>query len=262
MAKQAAKRKLASKRASKPAISERTAAGAGAADIDGRVDAVLHALKAVSSKQIRDNMGPRFGIHTDKAMGVRMAAMQKIAKPLAPDHALADALWSTGWYEARMLACMIDDPALVTPRQMDRWRADFDNWAITDTACFKLFDRVPGAFAKVESWIKLNDEFGRRAGFALLASMALHGYGEEADFRRGLVLIEAASTDERNFVKKGVNWALRTIGGKRSPTLRAAARKLAERLAASDDKTARWVGKDALKAFAEADKRLTGKSKA
>jgi 3-methyladenine DNA glycosylase AlkD len=167
---------------------------------------------------------------------------------------LAQALWLTGWYEARMLACLIDDPALVTPKQMDRWRADFDNWAIVDTVCFKLFDRVPGAFAKVEQWATLNEEFGRRAAFALLASLALHGHGEDADFRRGLALIEAAATDERNFVKKGVNWSLRAIGSKRSPALRAAARKLAERLAAQADKTARWIGKDALRAFAKADK--------
>jgi 3-methyladenine DNA glycosylase AlkD len=237
----------------KPA-SKRAATGAGVGDIDDRVEAALRALKAAASKKFRAEMGPRYGIHTDKAMGVSMAVMQKVAKPLAPDHALAQALWLTGWYEARMLACLIDDPALVTPKQMDRWRADFDNWAIVDTVCFKLFDRVPGAFAKVEQWATLNEEFGRRAAFALLASLALHGHGEDADFRRGLALIEAAATDERNFVKKGVNWSLRAIGSKRSPALRAAARKLAERLAAQADKTARWIGKDALRAFAKADK--------
>ena len=179
-----------------------------------------------------------------------MAAMQRIAKPLAPDHALAAALWDTGWYEARTVACLIDDPARVTPAQMDRWRADFDNWAIVDTACFKLFDRVPGAAAMVEPWAALNDEFGRRAGFALLACLALHG--RDADFPRGLALIEAAATDERNFVKKAVAWALRAIGGKADPRLRAEARALAARLAASPDKTARWIGKDAARAFAKA----------
>lgn len=235
--------------------SGRAAARERAGDIDDRVEAALRALKANASKKIRDDMGPRYGIHVDKAMGVPMAAIHRIAKPLTPDHALAEALWVTGWYEARMLACLIDDPALVTPKQMDRWRADFDNWAIVDTVCFKLFDRVPGALAKVGQWATLNDEFGRRAAFALLASTALHGHGSEADFRRGLALIEAAATDERNFVKKGVNWALRAIGGKRSPALRAAARKLAARLATQSDKTARWNGKDALRAFAKADAR-------
>lgn len=110
---------------------------------------------------------------------------------------------------------------------MDRWRADFDNWAITDTVCFKLFDRVPHAAAKIDEWVRLNDEFGRRAGFALLAPVALHGHGEQAVFLRGPKRIEAAAIDERNFVKNGVNWALRAIGGKRDPTLRRAARELA-----------------------------------
>jgi 3-methyladenine DNA glycosylase AlkD len=250
------------KSVSKRSARKRVGSEARDADIDDRVEAALLALKANASKTYRDDMGARYGIHTDKAMGVPMAVMQKIAKPLAPDHALAQALWLTGWYDARMLACLIDDPALVTSKQMDQWRADFDNWALTDTACFKLFDRVPGAFAKVEQWAKLRDEFGRRAAFALLASMALHGRGDESNFHRGLALIEATATDERNFVKKGVNWALRTIGGKRNPALRTAARNLAERLAAQDDRTARWIGKDALRAFAKADKSATGKGKA
>ena len=86
-------------------------------------------------------MAPRYGIVTDKAIGVPMARIQAVAKALGRDHALAAALWETGVYEARMVACMIDDPAAVTPEQMDRWRADFDNWAIVDTVCFKLFDR-------------------------------------------------------------------------------------------------------------------------
>lgn len=221
--------------------------------LDERVEAVLQALQSHASAKVRDEMGPRYGVIVDKAMGVPMAKMQALAKPLAPDHALAEALWETGWYEARMVACMIDDPAQVTPEQMDRWRADFDNWGIVDTVCFKLFDQVPHAFAKIDAWAGLNDEFGRRAGFALLACAALHGKGADADFLRGLALIEACATDERNFVKKGVNWALRAIGGKRSPRLRAEARAVAQRLAASSDRTARWNGKDALRAFAKAD---------
>jgi 3-methyladenine DNA glycosylase AlkD len=225
-----------------------------ARDIEGRVQAVLQALQGHASARVRDEMGPRYGVFVDKAMGVPMAKMQLVATPLAPDHDLAAALWESGWYEARMVACMIDDPALVTPEQMDRWRADFDNWGIVDTVCFKLFDQVPNAPAKVVEWATLNDEFGRRAAFALLACMALHGAGDEADFIRGLALIETCATDERNFVKKGVNWALRAIGQKGNPRLRAEARALAERLAASDDRTARWNGKDALRAFAKADK--------
>ena len=218
---------------------------------------VLIALQAAASAKTREEMGPRYGIWTDKAWGVAMNVMQKIAKPLAPDHDLAQALWTTGWYEARMVACMIDDPDMVTPEQMDRWRAGFDSWAITDTVCFKLFDRLPHAPAKVEQWARLNDEFGRRAAFALLASMALHGHGAREFHLRGLELIEATSTDERNFVKKAVNWALRAIGGKKDPEQRKAARETAQLLAASADRTARWIGKDALRAFAKADAKAT-----
>ena len=221
--------------------------------MEDRVAGVLAALQAQASARILSEMGPRDGVVTSKAMGVPMNRMLSIAKPLHPDHALAQALWDTGWYEARMVACMIDDPALVTAEQMNRWRADFDNWGIVDTVCFKLFDQVPGAAAMIAPWAGSNDEFGRRAGFALLACMALHGTGEESDFLAGLKLIEGCATDERNFVKKGVNWALRAIGGKKSPALRAAARATAARLAASSDRTARWNGKDALRAFARAD---------
>ena len=225
---------------------------------EDRVEAVLAALRREADPRILAEMGPRYGLAVDKAMGVAMNRMQAVAKPLAPDHALAEALWETGWYEARMVACMVDDPAQVTPEQMDRWRADFDNWGIVDTVCFKLFDQVPHAPAKALAWCGMNDEFGRRAGFALMACLALHGKADEAFFREGLTLIERCATDERNFVKKGVNWALRAIGGKRSPVLRAAARETAERLAASRDKTARWNGKDALRAFAKADAKGAG----
>lgn len=213
---------------------------------------VLAALEAEGSATTRDAMGPRYGIVTaDRVFGVPMARIQAVAKPLGKDHDLAAALWATRVYEGRMLAFLIDDPALVTHAQMDAWRAEFDNWAVTDTACFKLFDKVEGAAAMVEPWTRLNDEMGRRAGFALLACLALHG--RPADFVHGLALIEGAAGDARNFVKKGANWALRAIGGKRDPNLRAAARALAAKLAASDDRTARWNGKDALRAFAKAD---------
>jgi 3-methyladenine DNA glycosylase AlkD len=215
---------------------------------------VLRALEAHADAAFRDAMRPRFGIITaDRVLGVAMARIQAVAKPVGRDPALAEALWQTGVYEARMVACMIDDPATVTPERMDRWRTDLDNWAVTDTVCFKLWDRTPHAFAMIDRWAALNDEFGRRAAFALLASCALHRRGSDADYLDRLPRIEATAGDERNFVRKGVNWALRAIGGKKSPALRAAARDLAAKLAASPDKTARWIGKDALRAFAKAD---------
>jgi 3-methyladenine DNA glycosylase AlkD len=220
-----------------------------------RLTETLAALEAEASPKFRADLGPRYGIVTDSALGVPMAKIQAIAERLGRDRALAAALWETGVHEARMLACLIDDPAAVTPEQMDRWRADFDTWALVDTVCFKLFDRAPQAFAKVDEWAALPDDLGRRAAFALLASLALHGRGTDADFLARLPLLEAAATDERNFVKKGVNWALRAIGGRKSPALRKAARDLAARLAASPERTARWVGRDAQRAFAKAETR-------
>jgi 3-methyladenine DNA glycosylase AlkD len=180
-----------------------------------------------------------------------MAKIKQIAKGLGRDHALADALWQTGVYEARLLASLVDEPERVTPTQMKRWAKDFDNWAVVDTLCFNLFDRTPHAFAQIASWSRSKDEFVKRAAFALLASVALHGYGADQDFLRVLPLIERASDDQRNFVKKGVSWALRAIGRKQSPKLRAEARALAQRLAQSEQPAARWTGRDALREFAK-----------
>jgi 3-methyladenine DNA glycosylase AlkD len=195
-------------------------------------------------------MSARYGIVTrDRVIGTPMAKLKLIARNVGHDHDLAEALWKTGVYDARMLASMVDEPDRVTPAQMDRWAKDFDNWAVVDTLAFHLFDRTPHAFKQIEKWSKAKDEFVKRAAFALLASAALHGRGEDGDYLRALPLIERAASDERNFVKKGVSWALRAIGRKKSATLRKAARTLAEQLAASEDPPARWIGKDALRDF-------------
>src|SRR4051812_7308249 len=124
------------------------------ASVSEVVEETLAWLQAKSSTKIRDEMGPRYGIHTEKAFGVGMSAMQKLAKELGQNHELAEALWKTGWYEARMVAAMVEEADRVSARQMDRWCRDFDNWGICDTVCFKLFDRTPQAFAKVEQWSK------------------------------------------------------------------------------------------------------------
>ncbi|MGH7519550.1 MAG: DNA alkylation repair protein [Gemmatimonadales bacterium] len=213
--------------------------------------AVLAALKRRSNKRTRDGMA-RYGLPSDKAFGVPVSTMHQMAKRLGRNHELAAALWETGWYEARMLAAFVDEPARVTPAQMDRWCRDFDNWGICDTVCFHLFDRTPHAWRKVEQWAGRRDEFVKRAAFALLASLTAHdkAAGDER-FDRGLLLVERAATDERNFVKKAVNWALRCIG-KRSPELNAAAVAVARRLSASPQPAARWVGKDALRELTSA----------
>lgn len=213
---------------------------------DGRCAEAIAALKARATEATRAGM-TRFAIPNDKALGVSMRDVQAIAKTFGRDHALAEALWQTDIYDARMLACYVGEPAAITPAQMDRWVRGIDNWAHCDTACFALFDRTPHAWKKIEQWATRRDEFVKRAAFALLASVALHDKkADDAKFLRGLELIEAAAGDERNFVKKGVNWALRGIG-KRNATLRAAAIAVARRLAASVDAAPRWIGKDALR---------------
>jgi 3-methyladenine DNA glycosylase AlkD len=149
-----------------------------------------------------------------------------------------------------MLVAFVADPARVTPAQMDRWAKDFDNWAICDHVCFHLFDKTPHAWAKITQWSGRREEFVKRAAFALLASVALHDKkAPDEPFLAALPLIEREATDDRNFVKKGVSWALRGIGH-RNARLHAAALGLAERLAASPDATARWVGRDAVRDLA------------
>jgi 3-methyladenine DNA glycosylase AlkD len=230
---------------------ERLAPGSS---VETRVAAALEALRDVATNHDRENMA-KFGIETPKAFGVSMANLKRLAKITGRDHDLAAALWTTGWYEARMLASLVDDPARVTPEQMDAWRADFDNWGIVDTVCFCLFDRSPHAFAMVEPWSRLEDEQHKRAAFALLACLALHTKpGNDAPFLAALPLIEDGARDDRNFVKKGVSWALRAIGQKQSPALRAAALDLARSLAASSDPAQRWVGKDAVRDLTKAKK--------
>jgi 3-methyladenine DNA glycosylase AlkD len=211
-----------------------------------RVQAALAALERASTKKDRDNLA-RFGIHAQNAYGVSMKNIQLLAKKLGRDHDLAEALWQSGVYEARMLSAFVDDPARVTSAQMDRWCRDFDNWGICDTLCFKLFDQAPTAWAMVSKWATRKDEFQKRAAFALLASLAGHDKAAaDAKFLAGLELIERAATDERNFVRKGVNWALRSVG-RRNEALHKAAVAVSKRLAGSSEPAPRWVGKDALR---------------
>jgi 3-methyladenine DNA glycosylase AlkD len=214
---------------------------------DDRVDQALAWLERRGSKRFREDMVARYGIVTPKAFGVPMRNIQELGKRLGRDHALAAALWATGWYEARTLAAYVDQPERVTAAQMDRWAREFDNWAIVDTLCFCLFDRTTHAWRKVEQWSRRREEFVKRAAFALLASLALHDKkAPDRPFLQSLKLIERAAVDERNFVKKGVSWALRAVG-RRNRALHTAALQTARRLAASDEAAARWVGRDGLR---------------
>ena len=232
--------------AAKAAPKTRTAKSAEPPD----VATLLAELERNGSSKFRADLSARYGIVTkDPAFGTPMAKIKLIARKVGRDHALAEALWKTRIYEARLLASLVDEPERVTRAQMNRWAKDFDNWAVVDTLCFNLFDRTPHAFAQIATWSKSKDEFVKRAAFALLASLALHGRAQDEELLRALPLIERASGDERNFVKKGVSWALRAIG--RKPSLRAAARALAQRLAKSEQAAARWTGRDALREFAK-----------
>jgi 3-methyladenine DNA glycosylase AlkD len=189
----------------------------------------------------------RYGLPTEKAFGVPVGTIQKYGKTLGRDHALAQALWQSGWTDARMLASFVGEPDKVTAAEMDRWCKDFDSWGIVDTVCFTLWDRSPHAWTKAAQWSKRKPEFEKRAGFVLMACLAAHDKtAADAAFVKFLPLIEQGAADERNFVKKGVSWALRHIGH-RNAKLHVAAVKTATKLSKSADATERWVGKDALR---------------
>jgi 3-methyladenine DNA glycosylase AlkD len=203
---------------------------------------VVERLAAAADPQFRIDMPTKYGIHTDQAFGVRMATVRTIAKGLGTNHALALDLWDTGWYEARIVASIIDDPALVTPEQMDRWCADFDNWAVVDTVCFNLFDRTAHAWTKVDEWAASDAEFVRRASFALLWTLANHDRASpDRHFVARLPLLEVGATDVRPLVHKAVIMALGAMA-KRRPTLVDPVSAVAARLAAADG-TRRKVGR-------------------
>ena len=214
--------------------------------LDDEVASAITWLKRHSTKRTLAGMA-RYAISSDNALGVSVADIRVLAKRLGRNHELADALWDTGVYEARMLTSFVAEPKRVTPAQMDRWCRDFDNWAICDTLCFHLFDRTPHAWQKVAQWCNRREEFVKRAAFALLLGLTAHDKqaGDER-FIQSLRFIERAASDDRNFVKKAVNMALRAIG-KRNLALNAAAVAVARRLADSPEAAARWVGKDALR---------------
>jgi 3-methyladenine DNA glycosylase AlkD len=214
--------------------------------IEDRVRSCLDWLERHATRRTRDAMA-RYGLPSDHALGVSMKDIQALAKTLSRDHALAAELWKTGVYEARMLTSFVDEPARVTAAQMDRWCRDFDNWGICDTLCFNLFDRTSDAWSRVAAWSGRSDEFVRRAAFALLWSLSVHDKAAgDAPFLDGLARIERAAGDERHFVSKAVNMALRAVG-KRNAALHAAAVATARRLAGSPSASARRVGKEALR---------------
>ncbi len=225
------------------------------------VDAVMSSLQRAATKKWREDM-TRYGIPNDNALGVTMGTLRGMSKTLGKDHALAASLWKTGVYEARLLATLVDEPERVTAAQMDRWCRQFDNWGICDTACFALFDRTPHAWSRVEKWATKKNEFEKRGAFALLWSLSVHDKAAgDAPFLRGLELVEDAADDERLYVKKAVNMALRAVG-KRNRALNAAAVATARALASRPGAPAKWIGKDALRELTSAgvSARLKGRA--
>ena len=189
----------------------------------------------------------RYGIDVQHAYGTPAPTLRSLARSIRVDHVLALDLWATGVHDARHLAAMIADWRQVTDAQMEAWAAEFRSWDLCDGCCNNLFRKTPFAFQKVVDWSVREEEFIRRASFSLLASLAVHDkIAPDALFANYLALIELASTDERNFVKKAVNWALRQIG-KRNPILHARALETGYRLAKSDSKSARWIARDAIR---------------
>ena len=209
-----------------------------------RLDAALAALRAHARPDELQGMA-RFGLTGATRLGLSVPTLRALGRQLGRDHELALALWDTGIPDAQILAGLVAEPARFTAAQMDRWVAGMQSWDVCDQACLNAFVKSPLAWAAIPRWAARKSEFPKRAGFALLAVAAVHQKQRpDADFLARLPLLEAAADDDRNFVKKAVNWALRQIG-KRSPELREPALTLAERLCQSDSPAARWIGHDA-----------------
>ncbi|MCI0497044.1 MAG: DNA alkylation repair protein [Thermoplasmata archaeon] len=209
------------------------------------IEAIVADLRALTDPSDREGMA-RFGIDSNRAMGTRMPVLRKYAKGLGRDHDRALRLWDRGLRETMVLAALTDDPAEVTAEQADRWVSGLYDWESCDQTCLNLLWRTPFAHEKAVEWTFREGEFEKRAGFALMAVLAVKDKkSDDAAFERFFPLIEREATDPRNGVRKAVNWALRQIG-KRNAALNARAIEVGERIASIDDRTARWVARDAL----------------
>ena len=210
------------------------------------VEDVLEMLKRNADSSQLNGMA-KYGMTIERRLGVAVPYMRKMAKEIGKDHELAIDLWKTGIAEARILASMIDDPGKLTGEQMDSWVKDFNSWDICDQVCMNLFEKVPYAWSKIIDWSEREEEFVRRAAFALLACLAWHDKkATDEQLIKLLPLIIAGAIDERNFVKKAVSWALRNIG-KRSPILNKAAITTAHEISKIDSKAARWVASNTIR---------------
>ncbi len=202
----------------------------------------------MSNRNPRDLEGmKRFGINVENALVISIPKLRAFAKKIGKDHKLAREIWNSGIHEARLLASLIDDPDLVIEAQMEEWVGEFDSWDICDQCCSNLFDKTKFAYKKAVWWSKRDEEFVKRAGFVMMATLAVHDKdADDSQFLEFLKIVEKNSEDERNFVKKAINWALRQIG-KRNRALNIAAIAIANRIGKSDSRAARWIASNALK---------------
>lgn len=213
---------------------------------------LVEKLKAFGTPEHLEGM-VKFGINANKTLGVSIPNIRSLARGRR-DHQLALDLWATGYHEARILAAFVDDPVQVTPDQMDTWTADFVSWDVCDQACISLFDKTPHAVKKALDWSGRQEEFVKRAGFALMAALAWHDKkAPDEEFLQFLPIIIRESSDGRNYVKKAVNWALRQIG-KRNPVLRQAAIKTSREIQATGTPAGRGIAADALRELTKTGK--------
>ena len=211
-----------------------------------RYDEIVRKLKSLSNPKAVAGMA-RFGINPDNTYGVSIPNLRKMAKEIRKDHNLAQQLWSSGIHEARILAGMIDEAEIVTEKQMEGWVRDFDSWDVCDQVCMNLFEDTPFASKKAVAWSKRKEEFIKRAGFVLMARLSVSNKkADDKQFEKFLPIIKRESADNRNFVKKAVNWALRQIG-KRNLRLNKKAIETAKEIQEIDSKTAKWIAADALR---------------
>ena len=207
---------------------------------------ILVLLESLANPESVKGMA-RYGINSKNNLGISVYKLRQIAKEIGTDHKLAIKLWDTGIHDARLLACFIDSPDEITSKQMDSWAKDFDSWDICDQACTSLFDLSPLAWTKVFEWAERNEEFVKRGAFSLIADLSVHDkFTSDKKFEKFFPLIKKHSTDERNYVKKAVNWALRNIG-KRDLLMNKKAIELSKDILKIESKTAKWIARDALK---------------
>jgi 3-methyladenine DNA glycosylase AlkD len=208
------------------------------------VDGVVEQLHALASPRDREGMA-RFGINTTTALGIGVTSLRRVGRPIGKDHHLALGLWDTKIHEARILASIVDDPSAVTEEQMEAWAGGFDSWDLVDQCCSNLFDKTPFAWDKAVEWSSRDEEFVKRAGYSLMACLAVHDKSApDSKFKTLFPHIRLGATDERNFVKKSVSWALRQIG-KRNARLNTLAIDEAEKIRVLDSKAARWIASHA-----------------